>query len=152
MEDMPITAEPAPRCEVRSGGLARGSSALGEAFVAALAWQDFDALRELMADDVRLRLLVPTGPQEEVGEVATAGRFRTWFADADPILLESWETADVADRLAVGYRFRLRKPEGWRLIEQRLVADLDRAGRLAAIDLLCSGFRPVSGGPDEGGG
>lgn len=143
MEKKPIAAELAPRCDVDRGGPTPETQALGEAFVAALVLRDFGGLRAFLADDVRLRLLVPKGPQEETGAAAVAERLRAWFADADPVQLVFWGSEVVADRLAVGYRFRLRKPEGWRLVEQRLVADVDQAGRLSAIDLLCTGFRPL---------
>lgn len=41
--------------------------------------------------------------------------------------------------MAIVYRFRLRDAHGWRLIEQHLMLDVADA-RIAAIDLLCSGF------------
>jgi hypothetical protein len=115
--------------------------AFGRAFVDALAGRDFPALRAALSDDVRFRLLVPKGPQEEAGVAATVGRFTDWFADADPVVLESCGVGDVAGRAAISYRFQLKKPEGWRVLEQHLMADVDESGRSTAIDLLCSGFR-----------
>lgn len=131
-------------CRVDRGRRGPEGEAVGEAFVTALAEGDFHALAALLAADLRLRLLVPKGAQEEAGATAALERFVTWFADAAEVGLEASSVDVVADRLAVGYRFRLRKPEGWRLVEQRLVADLDEGGRLAAIDLLCTGFRPLA--------
>jgi len=42
----------------------------------------------------------------------------------------------------VRYRVRLREAGGWEVIEQQQYVDIDERGRIAAIDLLCSGFRP----------
>jgi TusA-related sulfurtransferase len=36
----------------------------------------------------------------------------------------------------------LRENGGWEVVEQQQFLDMDEAGRIAAIDLLCSGFRP----------
>lgn len=116
---------------------------LGQAFLDALVNRDFPALHALVSPDARMRLLVPRGPQEEVGAAAILGRFVGWFGDAAEAGLESSTVEAVAGRLAIGYRFTLRKPDGWRVIEQHLMADADTDHRLVAIDLLCSGFRQV---------
>jgi TusA-related sulfurtransferase len=40
------------------------------------------------------------------------------------------------------YRFVLHEQAGWEVIEQQMCLDLDEELRIAAIDLLCSGFLP----------
>ena len=115
----------------------------GRAFVVALAGQNFEALRALLSQDVRFRMLLPTGPKQEDGAASTAGRFSGWFGDADELELQASTVDYVADRLAVSYRFRLHDPDGWQLIEQHLVVDVADDGRMQAVDLLCSGFRPL---------
>ena len=115
----------------------------GRAFVEALAVRDFEALRALLSEDIRFRMLLPTGPKQEDGAASTSGRFSGWFGDADELELQASTVDRVADRLAVSYRFRLHDPDGWKLIEQHLVVDVDDDGRMRAVDLLCSGFRPL---------
>jgi TusA-related sulfurtransferase len=122
----------------------------GRAFVEALAVRDFEALRALLSEDIRFGLLVPTGPQHEDGAASTAGRFIGWFASADHFELEASSVESVADRLAITYRFRLHNMDGWRVIEQHLMADVGPDGRVEAINLLCSGFRPLAE-PASGG-
>jgi SnoaL-like domain len=117
-----------------------GMTELGETFVAAVAARDFPALRATLADDVRFRLLVPRGPQANAGADETLGRFVGWFGAADELRLESAHVGTVAQRLVMTYRLRLRDAAGWRVIEQHLVADTGTDGRLATIDLLCTGF------------
>lgn len=72
------------------------------------------------------------------------GRFIGWFADADHFEVEASSVAEVGGRAAVTYRFRLHDADGWQVIEQHLMLDVDSDGRLGAIDLLCSGFRSIA--------
>ena len=115
----------------------------GRRFVEALARHEFEALRAALSEDVRFRMLLPSGPQHEDGPAATAGRFMGWFGDANPLELQGSAVEWVADRLAISYQFRLREADGWKLIEQHLMVDVDDDGRMEAVDLLCSGFRPL---------
>jgi len=115
---------------------------IGERFVDLVASRDFAALEATVTEDVRFRLLVPRGHQDQAGISETVGRFRGWFADADDFRLESSSVSTVAGRIVVSYRFRLHDAEGWRLIEQHLVIDAAPDGRLTGLDLLCTGFHP----------
>ena len=117
---------------------------VGELFLRALSERDYEAVRPLLVEDVGFRMLVPRGLMTDSGASNTVGRFVGWFADADSQEWESSSVAQVAGRVAVTYRVRLHKPGGWHLIEQHLMLDLDDTGRVARIDLLCSGFRPIA--------
>jgi TusA-related sulfurtransferase/ketosteroid isomerase-like protein len=123
---------------------------VGRNFVEALAGRDLEALRAAVSEGIRFRLLLPKGAQQEDGAAATAGRFIGWFGDAEALELQASTVDWVADRMAITYRFRLQDRDGWKLIEQHLMVDVDEGGRMEAIDLLCSGFRalpdPVSNG------
>ena len=121
----------------------------GEALVNALVDRDFEGLRAVIADDVRFRLLLPKGPQAHSGVAETVEAFVSWYGDVDEWHLESSSVEAVADRLVLTYRFRLRDADGWKVIEQHVVADVAPDGRLEKIDLLCSGFLPVVGPGDE---
>jgi ketosteroid isomerase-like protein len=120
-----------------------------ETFVDAVARRDFDGLQAMMTEDVRFRLLVPKGPQAHVGAAETVGRFAGWYGAVDELRLESSSTGTVAGRLVLAYRLRLLDADGWRVIEQHVVADVAPDGRLEAIDLLCTGFHPD---PEPGAG
>ncbi len=125
--------------------------ATGRAFIAALAGRDFGALRALLDDDVRMRLLAPRGPQANGGGDQVWSRFVGWFAEADELRVVTTTVDAIAGRLVLTYRLRLRTVGGWRLIEQHLFADVGPDARVVAIDLLCSGFRPDgASGPGAG--
>ncbi len=111
--------------------------------VEAIAARAFEAIAGTLAADARFRYLVPPGPGDIVGAAAVAAKFLQWFGDADGFTVESVRVEPLADRISARYRFRLRDPEGWEVIEQQLYLDVDEDGRIAAIDLLCSGFRPA---------
>jgi len=76
-----------------------------------------------------------------------AAKFLQWFGDAEEFTVQSVRVEPLADRISARYRFLLRDQERWEVIEQQLYLDVDDDGRIAAIDLLCSGFRPT-GGPE----
>lgn len=116
----------------------------GTAFLEALSAREFAAARSLVADEVRFRMLVPHGLMTESDGDATIGRFAAWFGDADPFEVEGASVAEVEGRAAATYRFRLKKPDGWKAIEQHLMLDVDADGLIESIDLLCSGFRSIA--------
>ncbi len=125
---------------------ANSLSSLGERFVAALADRDSKRLEACFDSKARLRALVPPGPQEHRGAQVIARVFAAWFGDADTIQLVDSDSEPVADRLHVRYRFRESYKDGdSELIEQDAFCLVDQ-GRILAMDLVCSGHRPVSSG------
>ena len=102
----------------------------------------------LLAPDASLRYLVPKGPAEIEGAAEAAATFLEWFGDADVLEVKSVRVEPVADRMSVRYRFLMHEQEGWEVVEQQMYLDMDGEGRIAAIDLLCSGFLPY-GSPEE---
>ena len=130
---------------------ARRSSAtdLGAMFVAALTERDFGRLAGTLAPDVRMRALIPPGPVELSGADAATAKFSSWFADAEEFELMRSGSDTVADRLHVFYRLRVKKPGDHRkIVEQHLLCALDE-GRITALDLVCTGFRPDEAGADR---
>lgn len=118
---------------------------IGERFAQALAAKDFDRVAALLDPEVDYRGVTPRkfweagDPEALVGDV-----LRQWFDDSDEIeALEKLETDSFADRERVGYRFRVRNPEGAFLVEQQLFIS-ESGGRIVWMRSLCSGFRPVS--------
>ncbi|TMK60523.1 MAG: nuclear transport factor 2 family protein [Actinobacteria bacterium] len=118
---------------------------LGTTFVAALTEKNFGRLADTLAPDVRLRALIPPGPVELAGVGRAAERFATWFGESELELVQSGSD-EVADRLHVFYRLRAQRfGDPWKIIEQHLFCALDE-GRITALDLVCSGFRPDATG------
>jgi hypothetical protein len=114
----------------------------GNTFVTALAERDFSRLAETLTPDVRMRALIPPGPIEISGPEAASAKFSSWFGDVEDFQLVDSGSDAIGDRLHVYYRLRVRKPgEVWKLVEQHLLCAFD-GDRIAALDLVCSGFRP----------
>jgi ketosteroid isomerase-like protein len=119
------------------------ASDVGAAFVAALGERDFARLAEVLAPDVRMRALVPPGPLEASGADEAAARFSAWFGNAEELDVLRAGSEDMGDRVHVSYRFRVKRPgESGTVIEQHLFCAIDD-GRISALDLVCSGFRPI---------
>jgi TusA-related sulfurtransferase len=114
------------------------------AFLGALTTRQFTEARALLADDVRFRMLVPGGLMTESDAGGTIGRFIEWFGGADRFEVEDSSIEELEGRAAITYRFRLHDGDGWQVIGQHLMLDVDAEARIAAIDLLCSGFRSVA--------
>lgn len=117
---------------------------LGSRFATALAEKDFEGLAELLDPQVDFRGVTPrkfweaSDPRQLID-----GVLRQWFEDSDEIeALEKLETDSFADRERVGYRFRVRNPEGTFLVEQQLFI-AERDGRIAWLRSVCSGFREL---------
>jgi TusA-related sulfurtransferase len=117
-------------------------------FVTALAARDFDGLAAAFAPDARFRYLVPPGPGELTGAAAIAAKFRQWFGDSDRLEVQRVLIEPLPDRLSARFRFRVHGDDGWEVVEQQTFLAVDKDGQIAAIDLLCSGFRPSPGQGD----
>jgi SnoaL-like domain len=127
---------------------ARRSSAtdLGAVLVAALTARDFGRFAGTLAPGVRMRALIPPGPVELSGAEPAAARFASWFGESEGLELVHAGSDEVGDRLHVFYRLRVKRPgDPWKLVEQHLFCALEE-GRITALDLLCSGFRPDRAG------
>ncbi|HVP02620.1 MAG TPA: hypothetical protein VMT10_08630 [Solirubrobacteraceae bacterium] len=118
---------------------------LGTRFAQALARKDFDAVAGLLHPQVDFRAMTPrrtweaADPQAVVMEVLTR-----WFEDSDDIQeLERVDQDAFADRERVGYRLRVRCPDGmYRVEQQAYLSELD--GRIGWMRVLCSGYRPIA--------
>ena len=115
------------------------------AIAAAVADRDSVQLAAAVTDTVRLRALLPGGPIEDHGRAAVLARFAGWLADLDTVELVHAVGEPVADRLLVHYRLTLGQGTTRWACTQTLICKTD-GGRLATIDLLCSGFREIPGG------
>ena len=115
---------------------------LAAAIAAAVADRDSGQLAAAVTDTVRLRALLPGGPIEEHGREAVVARFGRWFADMDAVGLVESAGQAVADRLLIHYQLDLaQRDTRWACTQTSICKIID--GRLATIDLLCSGFREI---------
>jgi hypothetical protein len=99
----------------------------------------------VLADGACLRALLPSGLRQWAGAKAIADRFARWFGDTKDFKLIEAAAGDVGGRLHLHWRLRLRAERlgsGWFTVEQQAYADTDENGRIARLDLLCTGYRP----------
>jgi hypothetical protein len=122
--------------------------ALAGSFVRGLAAQDFAELGGTLAGGACMRALLPSGLREWTGAEAIAGRFACWFGDTEAFELVEAAVGEVGGRLHLHWRLRLqaeRLGPGWFTVEQQAYADTDESGRIAGLDLLCTGYRREGG-------
>ncbi len=122
--------------------------ALAGSFLEGLAAQDFARLGGALAADAYLRALLPSGLREWAGSDAIADRFAYWFGDTQEFDLVEATVGEVGGRLHLHWRLRLRAERlgaGWFTVEQQVYVDTDENGRIARLDLLCTGYRPEGG-------
>jgi hypothetical protein len=118
--------------------------ALAGSFLEGLAAQDFAQLGGALAAGVRLRALLPLGLREWTGAEAIADQFACWFGDTEDFELVEATVGEVGGRLHLHWRLRLRAQRlgtGWFTVEQQAYADTGEGGRIARLDLLCTGYR-----------
>jgi hypothetical protein len=123
-------------------------------FLEGLAAQDFAHLGSALGAGVRLRALLPAGLREWSGADSIAGRFAAWFGDTEDFDLVEATVGEVGGRLHLHWRLRLRAERlgsGWFTVEQQAYADTDEDGRIARLDLLCTGYRPEGDGVSGAG-
>ncbi|HVT78163.1 MAG TPA: nuclear transport factor 2 family protein [Acidimicrobiales bacterium] len=118
------------------------------AFRDALCDRDFDAVRALLADEVVLRGLLPSRTIEATGSDDILGWFTKWFATGPGFEVLGRDADTTAGRTRVTWRFRFSAhpvmgEPGVHEIEQTAYVD-ESGGCITRIDLLCSGFRPMT--------
>ena len=116
---------------------------LAARIAATVAGRDRQRLSEAVTETVRLRALLPGGPVESHGRADVTARFHAWFANFDTVEVLDSAGEAVVDRLLIHYRVGLgRAATRWVCTQTAVCKVVD--GRLAVIDLLCSGLREVS--------
>ena len=111
------------------------------------AWGEFTT-RIGWTDPVDFQALTPgrhwqtTSPREAVDGFVLG----VWFGPGDTIEeLRSVTCGRVADRHSVTYRLGVRRGGRLHAVEQHAYFDVDDAGRVPWIRIVCSGYRPDAG-------
>ena len=120
----------------------KSAEKVGEAFLKALAEQDFSRLESLYKPQVRFRAMVPSG--ERVGQTAEEAvkYLRRWFGSKDTLQVLESATRQVSSRQYLSYQLRLHdNTDGWQVIEQHAYYNV-QDGQIADMWLACSGFLP----------
>ena len=121
------------------------SSGLAAAFAQAVAAKDHDRLRDLLHAEVDFRGMTPGRVWEGSTPDEVLAAVGTWLDEHDLVEnVESLETGGYADRERVGYRLRVRNPDGLHLVEQQAYMT-ERDGRIGWLRVMCAGFRPIPG-------
>lgn len=117
-------------------------------FLDTLARRDFVALSDLFTEDVWFRILLPRQTVEAHTAARTVAALYQWYGTAVGFEVQQLDHHTMAGREFVAYRFRLRPewaPGQWHVIEQSGYVRI-RDGRIARLDLVCTGFHPVDPG------
>lgn len=117
-------------------------AAMATSIAAAIAARDLEALRAILADDAHLRALLPGGLSERSGVAEIEAEIQTWFDGLEGVSVLEASAEELPRRLWVSYTLELAKGDDRWLMAQSAFCKV-RDGRVTAIDLVCSGYRPV---------
>ena len=115
------------------------------ALLEGLAAQDFTLVGAAFTSDAQLRALLPARLRECAGADVIAEQFAGWFGETEAFEFLEAEADEVGGRLHLQWRLRLRAERigaGWFTVEQQAYADTADDGRIARLDLVCTGYRP----------
>jgi hypothetical protein len=113
-------------------------------FLECLTARDYARLAATLARDVRFRALQQSGSSEWHGRGEATDVFQSWFGEAERFEVVDAGVGEIAGRLQLTWRIRLRPAPfdlgaGWHLVEQHAFADVGET--IETLDLVCSGFR-----------
>ena len=115
-----------------------------EQFVHTFLAKDWDSLRDLMGERVRLRGLLPSMVQEAIGPDRAIHFMGLWLEPDDHIEeIESLEVVPIQSRHRATYRFKVRAGDTRYVCEQSAFVTVEE-GKVSRFDMLCSGFLPIS--------
>lgn len=116
---------------------------LGMQFATAVAAKDEARVLELLHPDLDFRGMTPGRIWEAAGPEDVLTALRTWFGEDDVVEgVEKVDTDAFADRQRVGYRLRVRNPDGIHLVDQQAYLS-ERDGRIVWLRVMCAGYRRV---------
>jgi len=119
---------------------------VGERFAKALADKDAVGLKALLQSDVDFRAMTPGKFWEatDADVVVDETMLGTWFNPERQITeILAVETDVVGSLDRVGYRFKVKRPEGDFVIEQQAYLETD-GEKISWLRIMCTGFLPLS--------
>ena len=125
--------------------MSQTATTLGAAFAEAYTSKDHERMAGLLHPQIDFRALTPNRSWEASDPDAVIEQvLKAWLEDDEEVEELLWVESDtIADRERVGYRYRLRTPDGVFVVEQQAYIG-ERDGRIDWLRLVCSGSRPVS--------
>ena len=114
---------------------------IGERWAAALRAADFAGLGRCLADDVRIRAVLPSRFADASGRDEAVALLRQWLGGERGFAVLAASSGMVGDVLRLDYRVRISGPEPC-LMEQHGYGRVG-AGGIADLRLVCSGWIPV---------
>jgi tRNA 2-thiouridine synthesizing protein A len=111
-----------------------------------LATRDRPGLVAGLADDALLRAVLPSRYVERAGAAAVADELLSWFGEVPEIVVLHTDVEPLADIWHARFRWTLHGLNPERVVEQHWYCAVDD-GRVTAIRLVCSGFRPAASAP-----
>jgi hypothetical protein len=125
--------------------MSQTATTLGTAFAEAVVSKDYRRVADLLHPEIDFRALTPNRSWE-AGDPETVIEqiLKSWIEDDEHVEeLVAVESDTIGDRERVGYRYRLRTPDGVFVVEQQAFIS-EREGRIDWLRLVCSGSRPLS--------
>lgn len=120
----------------------------GERFLEALLTQSWERLGGLLAENVRYRGVTTSQVTEAVGRDDTIAGLGIIFDDGDMVTgVEASMCESLPPVERVSYRFHTHVPSTGELrrAEQHVFIRTGDNGQIGTVDLICSGWLPVSG-------
>ena len=114
---------------------------VGERWAAALRAADFAGLGRCLADDVRIRAVLPSRFADASGRDEAVALLRQWLGGERGFAVLAASSGMVGDVLRLDYRVRISGPEP-SLMEQHAYGRVGADG-IADLRLVCSGWRPI---------
>ena len=100
-------------------------------------------MRALLHPDLDFRAMTPSKIWEAENPEDVIQALSVWFDDSDIIEgIDALDTDRFTDRERVGYRLRVRNPDGLHLVEQQAYLT-ERDGQIGWLRIMCAGYRPV---------
>jgi hypothetical protein len=114
---------------------------VGERWAVALRAADFAGLGRCLADDVRIRAVLPSRFADASGRDEVVALLRQWLGAERGFAVLAASSGMIGDVLRLDYRVRISGPEPC-LMEQHGYGRVGADG-IADLRLVCSGWIPV---------
>jgi len=111
----------------------------GEDWIRSITAGKLDQLEKFCHPDVISNLLTPNRMFTLDNAIDLVNKFRKWFGDATYFHVEDNRVNLAGQQMGIHYRFRLQELGSWYVVEQQLYCTMVD-GRIAQLNLLCSGF------------